>query len=1060
VNGYLRYGDDESLLIREIIVENFMSYKYARIPFNSGLNIVCGPNGSGKSSILLAISVALGQAYTERAKKLSDLIRWGEDTARVTLVFDNKPQSAGRPVPKFDADSFRLSRYLNRDGNYWYETNFQTVNKSEVTETLRTFGLNPDNMLIIMHQHMMVEFGIITPQKKLLMVEEAVGLREYRFNVLEAQQKLTQVLSEEESVATLLKNAEQTLDYWRNEYERYQRRRELLVQRDFFERELAWAQLIRQEEAIAGWKDKIQIKESELDHQANEINENENVLQEFQEKLDRVRQERNDLHDALLAFEREKTGVEETISGLRKTLDSITAHLTAIAAGFDEAASSREVDDPAERLDVDQDDALVETASLEQESAEGFDVKPMLERRLQDLQTRVQLLKQEADKLAAEQALLTTLLKDKEDKESTVQRERERLDELSRITDQISLNLDAWSEGKKQIALAEARWDSLKQELYRFIKRLPPTIAVQAMDNPVELAGDVAHRLQSEITARETVRERRTEVDAVVQTLSSEEQTVVTAIQVGETEINRLNTHYAEVSHYLDGRRDTPQIRCDKCGSLLASDQWVRHLEEIGAQRTEAEGRLTTRRHDLQDLQRQLADKRNEQQQLHREEQMLETIRPLSMQALQLDDALQKAEDILNQHRMDCKRIATDLAAAVDVDEPPHELDAAIERRAQELQAEAHTLQLDIPRLEATIATFDALHIQPQQERVETAQRATEQYQTMLPQVIRACRRYLATLESQLQAASQKKLELDEQVSTAQAELTAVETQSTALTDGYQDARARKVLLEFQMKTAKSEVDKLTTELARASRELEQIRPQVEGMGERVETDRNPTDISADIKVTNAHLALLKDVSADVENMYLSYLNLFNELKEKVSIVTENREQALQEVEERKNVWRTLLQALLDDVNPIFKAFLEKIGATGWVSVVNTEDFEEAGLELTVGFRGAEPHVLDAQTQSGGERSSATMAFLLALQRHIKSPFRAVDEFDVHMDPRNREIISQMLLMEMEKETESQYLIITPGQLTSVSDDVHVITVQKVQDTSEIKVVSEPLQAV
>jgi chromosome segregation ATPase len=194
--------------------------------------------------------------------------------------------------------------------------------------------------------------------------------------------------------------------------------------------------------------------------------------------------------------------------------------------------------------------------------------------------------------------------------------------------------------------------------------------------------------------------------------------------------------------------------------------------------------------------------------------------------------------------------------------------------------------------------------------------------------------------------------------------------------------------------------------------------------------------------------------------MYLSYLNLFNELKEKVSIVTENREQALQEVEERKNVWRTLLQALLDDVNPIFKAFLEKIGATGWVTVVNTEDFEEAGLELTVGFRGAEPHVLDAQTQSGGERSSATMAFLLALQRHIKSPFRAVDEFDVHMDPRNREIISQMLLMEMEKETESQYLIITPGQLTSVSDDVHVITVQKVQDTSEIKVVSEPLQAV
>ena len=79
------------MLIREIILENFMSYEYARIPLKPGLNVICGPNGAGKSSILLAISVALGQSYTERSRKLSDLIRWGKDSARVTLVFDNTP---------------------------------------------------------------------------------------------------------------------------------------------------------------------------------------------------------------------------------------------------------------------------------------------------------------------------------------------------------------------------------------------------------------------------------------------------------------------------------------------------------------------------------------------------------------------------------------------------------------------------------------------------------------------------------------------------------------------------------------------------------------------------------------------------------------------------------------------------------------------------------------------------------------------------------------------------------------------------------------------------------
>ena len=69
------------MLIQEVILENFMSYEYARVPFKQGVNIIGGPNGAGKSSLLLAISVGLGQTYTERSRKLSDLIRWGQDQA-------------------------------------------------------------------------------------------------------------------------------------------------------------------------------------------------------------------------------------------------------------------------------------------------------------------------------------------------------------------------------------------------------------------------------------------------------------------------------------------------------------------------------------------------------------------------------------------------------------------------------------------------------------------------------------------------------------------------------------------------------------------------------------------------------------------------------------------------------------------------------------------------------------------------------------------------------------------------------------------------------------------
>ncbi|MCP8321970.1 MAG: AAA family ATPase, partial [archaeon] len=128
------------VIMDEVILENFMSYEYARIPLKPGLNIICGPNGSGKSSILIAISIVLGQAYTERSRKLSDLIRHGKDIARATLIFDNKPRDGKRPIPFFKSDTFMLSRYLRKDGSYWYEADYREIDKSQVTRLFREFG--------------------------------------------------------------------------------------------------------------------------------------------------------------------------------------------------------------------------------------------------------------------------------------------------------------------------------------------------------------------------------------------------------------------------------------------------------------------------------------------------------------------------------------------------------------------------------------------------------------------------------------------------------------------------------------------------------------------------------------------------------------------------------------------------------------------------------------------------------------------------------------------------------------------------------------------------------
>ncbi|MEM0313765.1 MAG: AAA family ATPase, partial [Candidatus Bathyarchaeia archaeon] len=221
------------MLIQEVILENFMSYEYARVPLKQGVNVICGPNGAGKSSLLLAISVALGQSYTERSRRLSDLIRWGRDQARVTLILDNSRRGGRRPVPKINKDQIFLTRILRKDGKYWFELDNKAASKQDVERLLSRLGVNPNNMLIIMHQNMVEQFTVLSPQDKLRMVEAAVGLESYRENVLQARRKLTQMLSQEESISKLLESAEQTLTYWREQYDRLQEKRQLLNKRRF-----------------------------------------------------------------------------------------------------------------------------------------------------------------------------------------------------------------------------------------------------------------------------------------------------------------------------------------------------------------------------------------------------------------------------------------------------------------------------------------------------------------------------------------------------------------------------------------------------------------------------------------------------------------------------------------------------------------------------------------------------------------------------------------------------------------------------------------------------------
>ncbi|MCS7110231.1 MAG: AAA family ATPase [Candidatus Caldarchaeum sp.] len=555
--------------IREVILENFMSHEYNRIPFRRGLNVIVGPNGAGKSSILLAISVALGQTYTERGQRLSDLIRRGAEAARVAVIFDNRPVNGVRPIPSVSSDTVSIVRFLKKTGEYWHYVNNRFKTKAEVENMLSKIGINADNILIIMHQNMIEQFVSRDSREKLSMVEEAVGAGGLREKIRDTEAKLSALLAEEAIIRKTLEDARAAVDYWKEEYEKLTVLKKLEQQRNSLELEHLWAL----------------VKEAE------------------------------------------------------KSRDRITEKMTAI------------------RNEVETIDAKINEAT---NSVSSF-----------------------------YQGLLTG-----------------------------------------------------------FRERASEKILIERLDGIVKAAEALGRALERKEIRESELRDLRYELSAV-------------------------------------------------------------------------------------------------------EKEVL--------------------------------------------------------RRMSEAQSK----------------------------------------------------------------------------------------------------------------------------------------------GSRVETSRKPAEIAEELKAVGLQIAALGAPTPQAEEMYLIAESKFREAELKAQQLRENARETYAEAEYRKEKWRQFVRGLAAAVEPEYQRILSVVGGAGRIELRNLNDIEKASIEIYVGFRGVEPTLLDTHTQSGGERIVATMAFLLALQKYIKSPFRAVDEFDVHLDPLNRERIINILTSAAKTDSDTQYIIITPGKIP-YSEDMNVIVVQSVKGRSAV----------
>ena len=648
-------------MIREVQLSNFMSYKNTSIPLRPGLNLIIGPNGAGKSSILLAISVVLGQAYTERAKKLSELIRWNEQEARISILLDNEAPNGARPFPQARSDKVLLTRVLKRSGDYHYLLNNKPISKTNLVEGLAKIGLNPDNMLVIMHQLMVGRFGSVSPIDKLLLLEDAVGFGAYRREVLDASSRLQKLTTERETMSSVLEGTKETYLHWQREYEKYELKRKLEDQFKDLQRELIWRRIIRRESSQKRVKDRISSLNGKIEETREEFEIAHKQHQQVLTDLARVSAELEELREENLKLE----------------------HGRGLRAGA--------------------------------------------------------------------------------------------LEWISKVTD-----------------------------------------------------------------------------------LLRTQQNVLTALQQ----------------------------RAGDASLIRENDQLIRVLSDLAEEQEK------------------------------------------------ISDSAKTADQDLEKVRVGISELASQLAKNTDV-----------------------------------------------------------------------------LIES----------------------------------------RVKKEVSNFKLALMEQEVQELEVQLRIGLEEIEPLRTQASQLGAIFENPRDLQQISIDVASVQERLRPLAHLSAEVEKMYKSYGELYEDLEKKAQVVEQNRSEVLSELRARFERWKTVMDKLLEELSARYNALLSEVESKGRIVIKATKDIEKAGLELFAGFKGNEPVSLDGLAPSGGERTVALIAFLLSLQQFISSPFRAIDEFDVHMDPRNRETISKLIHAAAKATDSSQYIAITPGQVTLPEDNVHVIVVQNVEGSSMVR---------
>ena len=164
-------------------------------------------------------------------------------------------------------------------------------------------------------------------------------------------------------------------------------------------------------------------------------------------------------------------------------------------------------------------------------------------------------------------------------------------------------------------------------------------------------------------------------------------------------------------------------------------------------------------------------------------------------------------------------------------------------------------------------------------------------------------------------------------------------------------------------------------------------------------------------------------------------------LTEQLADLTQTRKDLLQIIDELDAKMQTIFADAFEDTRKAFETVFPTLfpGGTGSIFLTNPDDMLTTGLEVTV--KPAGKRIERLSLLSGGERSLAAVALMVAIFKARPSPFYVMDEVEAALDDAN---LGRLLKIFEDLRSNSQLIIITHQKRTmEIADALYGVSMRQ-----------------